>query len=109
LELLAGTTTTTDASAADTARLKVLLFQILLGKIMVTSYYLAIFALSAALSARAITIGRVEVPKYPVVGGTANLVCNYKLEKGKNGGQEERLYSVKWYKDFKEFYRFNYA
>ena len=47
MELLAGTTTTTDASAADTARLKVLLFQILLGKIMVTSYYLAIFALSA--------------------------------------------------------------
>ncbi len=60
------------------------------------------FAISAL--SRAITIGRVEVPRYPVVGNRADLVCNYDLEKGRDG-QEEKLYSVKWYKDGSEFYR----
>lgn len=55
---------------------------------------------------RAITIGRVEVPRYPVVGNRADLVCNYDLDKGENGQPDERLYSVKWYKDSHEFYRF---
>jgi len=54
----------------------------------------------------AIKISRVEVPQYPVVGNQANLVCSYELEKGFKQGQEERLYSVKWYKDGNEFYRY---
>lgn len=66
-------------------------------------YYLTFLSVSAL--SRAITIGRVEVPRYPVVGNGADLVCNYELEKTRNG-QEEKLYSVKWYKDGAEFYRF---
>lgn len=65
--------------------------------------WLMILALPAL--SRAITIGRVEVPRYPVVGNRADLVCNYDLEKGRDG-QEEKLYSVKWYKDGSEFYRY---
>lgn len=41
----------------------------------------------------------VDVPRYPAVRGRALLVCNYDLGK-------DRLYSVKWYKDQNEFYRF---
>jgi hypothetical protein len=46
----------------------------------------------------------VEVPRYPVVGGRTILVCNYDLEM--TGNTKEKLYSVKWYKDGYEFYRY---
>ena len=45
------------------------------------------------------TMKSVEVPRYPSKGVNARLVCNYELGK-------ERLYSVKWYKDGSEFYRY---
>ena len=41
----------------------------------------------------------VKVPKYAVVGTRERLHCNYTLGK-------ENLYSVKWYKDGSEFYRY---
>ncbi|KAJ3628815.1 hypothetical protein MTP99_013253 [Tenebrio molitor] len=41
----------------------------------------------------------VNVPQYRVPGDTALLQCNYDLGNGS-------LYSVKWYKDHEEFYRF---
>lgn len=52
-----------------------------------------------------IKIERVEVPRHPVVGGRAELVCPYILETDRRG-QTESLYSVKWYKDGHEFYRY---
>ena len=39
------------------------------------------------------------MPKQLILGQSASLVCNYDLEMSK-------LYSVKWYKDGKEFFRF---
>lgn len=39
------------------------------------------------------------VPKHVVLGDTIRLECNFNLDK-------EKLYSVKWYKDGNEFYRF---
>lgn len=42
---------------------------------------------------------RVTVPPYKVPGDTAQLHCDYEL-----GG--DTLYSVKWYKDHEEFYRY---
>ena len=41
----------------------------------------------------------VTVPEYPEVGSRQKLWCNYRL----NG---DNLYSVKWYKDAQEFYRY---
>jgi len=56
---------------------------------------------------RAITISSVEVPQYPVVGASiAQLVCNYELDDRTGNGPVDRLYSVKWYKDGNEFYRY---
>ena len=40
-----------------------------------------------------------SVPKQLILGQSASLVCNYDLEMSK-------LYSVKWYKDGQEFFRF---
>ena len=40
-----------------------------------------------------------RVPKQLILGQSALLGCDYDLE-------ESRLYSVKWYKDGKEFFRF---
>ncbi|XP_050293444.1 cell adhesion molecule 1-like [Anthonomus grandis grandis] len=42
---------------------------------------------------------RVNVPQYRVPGETALLQCEYNLG-------NDKLYSVKWYKDHEEFYRF---
>ena len=39
------------------------------------------------------------VPKQLILGQSARLGCNYNLENSK-------LYSVKWYKDGQEFFRF---
>ena len=39
------------------------------------------------------------VPQQLILGQSAQLACDYDLE-------QSRLYSVKWYKDGKEFYRF---
>ena len=41
----------------------------------------------------------VEVPDHAPVSSVATLRCNYHLGK-------DKLYSVKWYKDSSEFYRF---
>ena len=41
----------------------------------------------------------VEVPDHTPVSSVATLHCNYHLGK-------DKLYSVKWYKDSSEFYRF---
>jgi len=43
---------------------------------------------------------RVSVPQYKVRGDTALLECHYEL------GDADKLYSVKWYKDDEEFYRY---
>jgi beat protein, putative len=40
-----------------------------------------------------------EVPKSLAKGSTASLRCHFDLE-------GEQLYSVKWYKDYIEFYRY---
>ena len=54
----------------------------------------------------AIKISSVEVPQYPVVGtSVSQLVCNYDLDNRVGDGPEDKLYSVKWYKDGNEFYR----
>lgn len=42
---------------------------------------------------------RVHVPKYTAVGSKARLTCEYDLGR-------DKLYSIKWYKDAQEFYRF---
>ena len=41
----------------------------------------------------------VVVPKYPTARGRASLTCNYELG-------NDKLYSVKWYRDGSEFYRY---
>jgi hypothetical protein len=43
---------------------------------------------------------RVSVPQYKVRGDMALLECQYEL------GGGDKLYSVKWYKDNEEFYRY---
>ncbi|XP_054288818.1 uncharacterized protein LOC129004311 [Macrosteles quadrilineatus] len=42
---------------------------------------------------------RVSVPQYPELGQDVELLCRFEL-------QGDRLYSVSWYKDYMEFYRF---
>lgn len=42
---------------------------------------------------------RVNVPQYRVPGETAQLQCDYDLG-------NDTLYSVKWYKEHEEFYRY---
>jgi len=50
----------------------------------------------------ALTLSRVIVPSYKLAGETVTLECPYEL----NRNQRDRLYSVKWYKDDEEFYRY---
>jgi len=47
-----------------------------------------------------VTLFKVEVPDFKRVGEMATLLCNYTL------AGKEVLYSVKWYKDNEEFYRY---
>ena len=42
---------------------------------------------------------RVDIPPYIMQGEVALLQCQYEL-------QNDRLYSVTWYKDHEEFYRY---
>lgn len=42
---------------------------------------------------------QVSVPQYPEVGQSVELLCQFEL-------QGEKLYTVSWYKDFNELYRF---
>ena len=66
--------------------------------------FLTFFFAFSAIS-WAIKISSVEVPQYPVVGtSVSQLVCNYDLDRV-GDGPEDKLYSVKWYKDGNEFYR----
>ncbi len=44
------------------------------------------------------TMISVQVPRYQTVRSRAKLSCNYELD-------NDKLYSVKWYKDGNEFYR----
>ena len=44
-------------------------------------------------------LASLKIPKYTVRGQPVRLECHYDLE-------GEALYSVKWYKDDKEFYSF---
>jgi len=46
-----------------------------------------------------LSVLEVVVPAYRVRGETALLECQYQLDK-------DTLYSVKWYKDNEEFYRY---
>ncbi|XP_059472208.1 uncharacterized protein LOC132194745 [Neocloeon triangulifer] len=59
-----------------------------------------LFALLAVKGAASVTLFKVEVPDFKRVGESATLLCNYSLADG------EGLYSVKWYKDNEEFYRY---
>ncbi|XP_063229197.1 uncharacterized protein LOC134534667 [Bacillus rossius redtenbacheri] len=58
-----------------------------------------IAALSLLEGARCLKMGRLSVPPYKIRGEGAELVCDYELE-------DDALYSVKWYKDDEEFFRF---
>ena len=53
----------------------------------------------AAAGCSCIQMKSVEVPDHTPVSSVATLHCNYHLGK-------DKLYSVKWYKDSSEFYRF---
>ena len=47
----------------------------------------------------ALQLNQVIIPKHVMRGDDTNLACLYDL-------QGKELYSIKWYKDGKEFYRF---
>ena len=46
-----------------------------------------------------LTLNTIDVPAHRVVGDKATLICQFDME-------GDTLYSVKWYKDDREFYRF---
>lgn len=48
----------------------------------------------------ALRITKFHVPKQATLGSTVRFECQYNLE-------GEHLYDVKWYKDYREFYRYN--
>ncbi|XP_045136998.1 junctional adhesion molecule 2A-like isoform X4 [Portunus trituberculatus] len=62
-------------------------------------HFLLLLLLGAATGCLGLRVDRVEVPPMVVEGGEAQLECEYDVE-------GEQLYSVKWYKDDKEFFRF---
>jgi hypothetical protein len=55
-----------------------------------------VFLFSGALT---LTLKNIDVPSHSLVGQDARLTCEFDMEGG-------TLYSVKWYKDEKEFYRY---
>uniref|UniRef100_A0A1B0DBD1 Uncharacterized protein n=1 Tax=Phlebotomus papatasi TaxID=29031 RepID=A0A1B0DBD1_PHLPP len=54
---------------------------------------------SPAGSIAALRLTEVRIPNHTVRGSTARLECHYEMD-------GEALYSVKWYKDGNEFYRY---
>ncbi|KAK8385911.1 hypothetical protein O3P69_010573 [Scylla paramamosain] len=62
-------------------------------------HFLLLILLGAATGCLGLRVDRVEVPPLVVEGGEAQLECEYDVE-------GEQLYSVKWYKDDREFFRF---
>ena len=46
-----------------------------------------------------LSLNTIDVPAHRVVGDKAELICQFDME-------GDTLYSVKWYKDDREFYRF---
>ncbi|KAG0718658.1 hypothetical protein GWK47_052014 [Chionoecetes opilio] len=61
--------------------------------------FLLVLLLGAATGCLGLRVSRVVVPPREVEGGAVQLECEYDLE-----GDE--LYSIKWYKDDREFFRF---
>ena len=47
----------------------------------------------------ALNLKSIHVPEYPVAGEPADLECCFDLE-------EDKLYSVTWYRDDKEFFKY---
>ncbi|TRY78755.1 hypothetical protein TCAL_09465 [Tigriopus californicus] len=60
---------------------------------------IVIFCLLVIDSSFALQMRSVDIPRFPTSSSTIRLVCNYDLG-------PDRLYSVKWYKDGSEFYRY---
>ncbi|KAH8278036.1 hypothetical protein KR026_004211, partial [Drosophila bipectinata] len=58
-----------------------------------------IFSSFADISVAGLRLAEVRIPKYVIKGSAAQLECLYDLD-------GEALYSVKWYKDGNEFYRY---
>ena len=54
------------------------------------------FFVSGSLS---LILNTIDVPAHRVVGDTATLICKFDME-------GDTLYSVKWYKNDQEFYRY---
>ncbi|XP_050725557.1 cell adhesion molecule 1-like [Eriocheir sinensis] len=61
--------------------------------------HLLLLLLGAATGCRGLRVSRVVVPEREVEGGAVQLQCEYDLE-------GDDLYSLKWYKDDKEFFRY---
>ena len=64
-------------------------------KVEFTICNLALFFISGTLS---LTLNTIDVPAHRVVGDKATLICQFDME-------GDTLYSVKWYKNDHEFYR----
>ncbi len=56
-------------------------------------------SLSLSLGALTLTLKKIDVPPHSLIGEDARLSCEFDME-------GSTLYSVKWYKDDNEFYRF---
>ena len=63
----------------------------------VSSVLFVVFLVASIASS--LKIKRLDVPKSVANGSSVDLACDFDLE-------GETLYSVKWYKNFIEFYRF---
>ncbi|XP_077558520.1 uncharacterized protein LOC144173997 [Haemaphysalis longicornis] len=68
---------------------------------LLSAFVIALSSLTAyvVVPAHALRIIEVSVPERPTRGSTVRLECRYDL-------QRDTLYSVKWYKDGNEFYRY---
>ncbi|XP_049780172.1 uncharacterized protein LOC126177000 [Schistocerca cancellata] len=83
------------AAAGCRTRCAPLLTQLLLQLLL----FAALWAPTPKGGARALRLVRVRVPPLVARGMTARLECRFEL-------QRDRLYSVTWYKDHEEFYRY---